>query len=220
MRIERSMKRELTTTTATARQGKAVHRMGIRVSFPQFDAKDYRYGEESMGFRRNWRRIDDAVKRILRLKFQMGLFETPLAGTSFCHNGKPGEELLLPLPKKAKILVAGSHADNLGYQCGGWTITWQGLSGNNITDGTTILQAITNTVHPETEVVYELNPSADFVKSSGFSYGILVVGEHPYAESDGDNLNLTIPAPGPSTLTNIWRLWLHREACSDLVQDH
>lgn len=102
-------------------------------------------------------RIDDAVKRILRLKFQMGLFETPLAGTSFVNklgcqehrelareavkkslvllqNGKPGEEPLLPLPKKAKILVAGSHADNLGYQCGGWTITWQGLGGNNITD--------------------------------------------------------------------------------------
>ena len=41
-------------------------------------------------------------------------------------NGKPAAKPLLPLPKKAaKILVAGSHADNLGYQCGGWTITWQ-----------------------------------------------------------------------------------------------
>lgn len=46
-------------------------------------------------------------------------------------------ESLLPLPKKAtKILVAGSHADNLGYQCGGWTIEWQGLGGNNLTSGT------------------------------------------------------------------------------------
>lgn len=51
-------------------------------------------------------------------------------------NGKAANEPLLPLPKKAnKILVAGSHADNLGYQCGGWTIAWQGLSGNNITIG-------------------------------------------------------------------------------------
>jgi beta-glucosidase-like glycosyl hydrolase len=42
----------------------------------------------------------------------------------------------LPLPKKAgKILVAGSHADNLGNQCGGWTISWQGQPGNNITAG-------------------------------------------------------------------------------------
>lgn len=51
-------------------------------------------------------------------------------------NGESGDDPLLPLPKKAKkILVAGSHADNLGYQCGGWTIEWQGLSGNNLTSG-------------------------------------------------------------------------------------
>lgn len=51
-------------------------------------------------------------------------------------NGKSANESLLPLPKKAsKILVAGSHADNLGYQCGGWTIGWQGFSGNNGTRG-------------------------------------------------------------------------------------
>lgn len=51
-------------------------------------------------------------------------------------NGKSANDPMLPLPKKAKkILVAGSHADNLGYQCGGWTITWQGLSGNNNTIG-------------------------------------------------------------------------------------
>lgn len=51
-------------------------------------------------------------------------------------NGKKGDKPLLPLPKKAsKILVAGSHANDLGSQCGGWTITWQGLEGNNLTSG-------------------------------------------------------------------------------------
>lgn len=51
-------------------------------------------------------------------------------------NGKNASDPLLPLPKKAsRILVAGSHADNLGYQCGGWTITWQGFRGNNETSG-------------------------------------------------------------------------------------
>lgn len=51
-------------------------------------------------------------------------------------NGKNGSNPLLPLPKKAsKILVAGTHADNLGYQCGGWTIAWQGFTGNNYTRG-------------------------------------------------------------------------------------
>lgn len=55
-------------------------------------------------------------------------------------NGKSADDPMLPLPKKAKkILVAGTHADNLGYQCGGWTITWQGLSGNNLTAGKYLL---------------------------------------------------------------------------------
>lgn len=51
-------------------------------------------------------------------------------------NGKVSSQPLLPLPKNAaKILVAGSHADNLGYQCGGWTISWQGIGGNDLTTG-------------------------------------------------------------------------------------
>ncbi|MBA0590849.1 hypothetical protein Gorai_019539 [Gossypium raimondii] len=172
-------------------------------------------------------RIDDAVKRILLVKFTMGLFENPLADEKIVEqlgceahrelareavrkslvllkNGKSADAPLLPLPKKASnILVAGSHADNLGYQCGGWTIKWMGFSGNNLTTGTTILTAIKNTVEPTTKVVYNENPDAEFVKSGGFSYAIVVVGEHPYAETKGDNLNLTIPEPGPSTITNV-----------------
>lgn len=51
-------------------------------------------------------------------------------------NGESPSGPLLPLPKKAsKILVAGSHADNLGYQCGGWTIEWQGVNGNDLLEG-------------------------------------------------------------------------------------
>ncbi|GMH23019.1 hypothetical protein Nepgr_024862 [Nepenthes gracilis] len=172
-------------------------------------------------------RIDDAVKRILRVKFQMGLFENALADTRLVKqlgsqehrelarkavrqslvllkNGESADKPLLPLPKKAsKILVAGSHADNLGYQCGGWTIEWQGLSGNNHTSGTTILEAIKSTVDPSVEVVYKEDPDAEFVKSSDFSHAIVVVGEHPYAETAGDSLNLTIADPGPSTITNV-----------------
>lgn len=111
-------------------------------------------------------------------------------------SGKP----LLPLPKKAtKILVAGSHADNLGYQCGGWTIEWQGDTGRT-TVGTTILDAVKAAVDPSTQVVFAENPSAEFVKGGGFSYAIVAVGEHPYTETKGDNLNLTIPEPGVSTV--------------------
>ncbi|CAI0388399.1 unnamed protein product [Linum tenue] len=110
----------------------------------------------------------------------------------------------LPLPKYgAKILVAGTHANNLGYQCGGWTMQWQGQSGNNITQGTTILSAIASTVDPSTEVLYSVDPSAELIELGNFSHAIVVVGEVPYAEFDGDNGNLTIPEPGLTTISNV-----------------
>jgi len=171
-------------------------------------------------------RINDAVRRILRVKFTMGLFEHPMANPNLANqlgskahrklareavrkslvllkNGKSTSKPLLPLDKNApKILVAGTHPDNLGYQCGGWTITWQGLSGDS-TKGTTILEAIKSAVSPSTEVVYQENPAAKYVKGQGFSYAIVVVGEAAYAETFGDNLNLTIPLGGGDTIKNI-----------------
>eukprot|EP01018_Ginkgo_biloba_P011701 Gb_05179 [translate_table: standard] len=171
-------------------------------------------------------RINDAVRRILRVKFSLGLFEHPMADLSLADqvgskehrelareavrkslvllkNGKSADKPLLPLDKKAsKILVAGTHPDNLGYQCGGWTIEWQGLSGN-ITVGTTILGAVKSSVSPSTEVVYEQSPDANYVKGKSFSYAIIVVGEQPYAETFGDNLNLTIASDGIDTIKNV-----------------
>ncbi|XP_020579699.1 uncharacterized protein LOC110024215 [Phalaenopsis equestris] len=172
-------------------------------------------------------RIDDAVSRILRVKFALGLFESPMADFSFMaelgkkehrelareavrkslvllKNGKSDRNPFLPLPKKApKILVAGSHADNLGYQCGGWTIEWQGLGGD-ITVGTTILNTIKSTIDPSTEVLYNENPDISFMQDNNFSYAIIVVGEPPYAEFAGDNLNnLVLLEPAPSTIQTI-----------------
>lgn len=171
-------------------------------------------------------RIDDAVKRILRVKFTMGLFENPLADYSMTKylgiqehrdlareavrkslvllkNGESGDDPLIPLSKTApKILVAGTHADDIGNQCGGWTIEWHGKSGN-ITAGTTILTGIKSAVDPKTEVVFSENPESGFVKSNNFSYAIVVVGELPYSETVGDSLNLTLPDPGPSIISNV-----------------
>ncbi|KAM6584090.1 hypothetical protein CsatB_011092 [Cannabis sativa] len=172
-------------------------------------------------------RIDDAVQRILLVKFAMGLFENPLADYSLVNelgsqahrdlareavrksmvllkNGKNETNQILPLSKKVhKILVAGAHADNLGYQCGGWTISWQGFSGNKNTRGTTIADAIKSTVDPSTEVIYSENPDAEFVKSNDFAYAIVVVGEHPYAETAGDSTTLTMADPGPNVINNV-----------------
>jgi beta-glucosidase len=69
--------------------------------------------------------------------------------------------------------------------------------------GTTILNAIKATVDTSTQVVFNENPDPAFVNSNGFSYAIVVVGEQPYAETKGDNLNLTLPEPGPSTINNV-----------------
>lgn len=98
-------------------------------------------------------RIDDAVRRILRVKFTAGLFEKPYADRSLLgmvgnqehrnvareavrkslvllKNGNGEADRVLPLSKTAsKILVAGSHANDIGLQCGGWTIGWQGSPG-------------------------------------------------------------------------------------------
>ncbi|XP_027362787.1 uncharacterized protein LOC113870390 [Abrus precatorius] len=172
-------------------------------------------------------RIDDAVERILLVKFTMGLFENPLADFSLVNelgsqehrdlareavrkslvllkNGKNESSPLLPLPKKVpKFLVAGTHADNLGYQCGGWTIKWQGFTGNSDTRGTTILGAIKSAVDPSTEVIFHDNPDGDFVKSNNFEYAIVVVGEPPYAETAGDSTELTMMDPGPNVINNV-----------------
>jgi beta-glucosidase len=152
-------------------------------------------------------RIDDAVRRILTIKFRMKLFERPFTDRSLLSTvGSPENravakqcvrESIVLLKKKdgimpvqksnVRILVAGSNADNLGNQCGGWTISWQGSSGN-ITTGTTILQGIRNAV---TDAQIEYSLSGDFSNTS-CDYSIAVIGETSYAEGQGDKADLSI----------------------------
>jgi beta-glucosidase len=147
-------------------------------------------------------RIDDANRRILTKKFELGLFERPLADRSYLSTvGSAAHRALarravaqsqvvlknsagiLPLAREDnRIFVAGKSADNIGNQSGGWTISWQGSSGN-ITPGTTILQGIRNTVAPSTTVTYSANGSGI---DSSYRVAIAVVGETPYAEGRGD----------------------------------
>jgi len=163
-------------------------------------------------------RIDDAVTRILRVKYQLGLFENPLADRSLL--GTVGslenrevarqcvreslvllknENDVLPINKTgSKILVAGANADNLGHQCGGWTISWQGDSGD-ITTGTTIYNAILNSVSDQTNVVY----SEDGTNASSADVAIAVIGEGPYAEMQGDRDDLSLSDSDIQTLTNL-----------------
>jgi beta-glucosidase len=145
-------------------------------------------------------RIDDAVSRILRQKFELGLFEHPFATTDDIGQvGSPehralareavarsqvllkNSDGLLPLAPSGNIYVAGRNADNIGNQAGGWTIQWQGASGD-IIPGTTILDGIRE-VAPGANVTFSEDASAPM---DGADVGIVVVGETPYSEGYGD----------------------------------
>jgi beta-glucosidase len=155
-------------------------------------------------------RIDDAVRRILRIKFQMGLFENAYTDPkltaeigSTAHREVARrcvrESLVLlknaghtlPLAKNLKhLVVVGKAADDLGVQCGGWTIDWQGKSGEVTHGGTTILTAIRQAVKSDTEVIF----SPDGSQTKGADAVIVVVGEQPYAEMKGDRGDLNLAA--------------------------
>jgi beta-glucosidase len=159
-------------------------------------------------------RIDDAVRRILRVKFQMSLFDAVDDPALTAAIGSPAhrqvvrecvsESLVLlknshhvlPLKKTIKrIAVAGKGADDIGIQCGGWTIDWQGKTGNVTSGGTTLLAAIKKTVSPETEVIY--SPDGSDLQSPDVV--IVTIGEQPYAEFKGDRQELNL-APEDAAL--------------------
>jgi beta-glucosidase len=158
-------------------------------------------------------RIDDAVTRILRVKFALGLMDknrSPMTDRHFQDLfGSPehrevarqavresvvllkNDKSVLPLSKTmGRIHVAGAGADSLGMQCGGWTIGWQGSMNNVIPGGTSLLTAIRRAVSGNTQVTY----SADGSGAEGADVGVLVVGEKPYAEHNGDKADLSLSA--------------------------
>jgi len=147
-------------------------------------------------------RIDDAVSRILTKKFELGLFEHPMSDRSYAstigsqaHRDLARQAVresqvllknnngILPLAKTGgKIFVAGKNADDLGNQAGGWTVSWQGASGNTI-PGTSVLQGIRAAVGQGATVTYSKDGTGI---DSSYRAAIAVVGETPYAEGKGD----------------------------------
>lgn len=148
-------------------------------------------------------RLDEAARRILKVKFVIGLFDKePMGSDSLIIPNSGHREIarravrqslvvlkddgVLPLSKKTRRLyVAGSAADNIGRQSGGWSVEWQGFDGNGVS-GTSILQGIEAALSPSTHIEYDEHGM--FPESAERAdIGIAVVGERPYAEGWGDN---------------------------------
>ena len=169
-------------------------------------------------------RIDDAVSRILRVKFMAGLFEQPYADPARLprvgadeHRALAREAVakslvllknegaLLPLAKDLPLLfVAGEAADDIGLQAGGWTIEWQGAAGQ-ITEGTTLLEGIRQSVADPDAVQFNRFGRFESVLAANGQpaiapVGVLVVGETPYAEGRGDSNDLSLSGADLATL--------------------
>lgn len=163
-------------------------------------------------------RIDDAARRILLVKAGLGLFERPFSDPALIstvgsqeHRDLArqavresmvllkNENNALPISSTVtSIYVAGAGANDIGMQCGGWTIEWQGKMGS-IQPGTTLLKGIQDAASGSSKVEY--NPTGDF--NSTAEIGIAVVGEQPYAEGVGDRADLSLSAEDIQTITNL-----------------
>lgn len=173
-------------------------------------------------------RLDDAVRRILRAKIKGGLFtlgapkDRALAG-KWANLGSPEHRAvarqavreslvliknqghILPLKAKARILVTGDGADNIGKQAGGWTITWQGTGNSNadFPNGQSIYAGIAEAVEKAGGVA---SLSDNGVYKEKPDVAIVVIGEDPYAEFQGDRANLDYKSGDRSDLDLIARL--------------
>jgi beta-glucosidase len=153
-------------------------------------------------------RVDDAVKRILTVKLDLGLFDDPYLdnmpiGVSEIGSGEgralakklveksqvllKNDNNVLPFKRGQKIYITGPAADNVGIMCGGWTLSWQGLAEKDLTPGTTIMQSLLDCADE-----YGLTIITDESQADEADVVLMVLGEKPYAEYEGDAENLSI----------------------------
>lgn len=173
-------------------------------------------------------RINDAVSRILRVKMRAGLFDKPspanraLSGkTELIGSDKhralarravreslvllKNKNQLLPLSQHQNILITGDGANNIGKQSGGWSITWQGTNNTNddFPGGTSIYQGIKKKLY-QADGLLELSIDGNFNQRPDVA--IVVFGEEPYAEGNGDLDNLDFQRGNKKDLALIERL--------------
>ncbi|HEX5497489.1 MAG TPA: glycoside hydrolase family 3 N-terminal domain-containing protein, partial [Mycobacteriales bacterium] len=176
-------------------------------------AQDVRQGKVTV------RRIDQSVRRILRLKFELGLFDHPFVDTSHADAGVTAgrdaaltaaresmtllrnQNKVLPLRSGAKLVVTGPSADSMTNQLGGWSVEWQGVFGSGhvccvgppdqIPPGTTVLKGLQAA---DPRVTFAPDQAAAVAATRSADAAVVVVGEKAYAEGLGDNPSPALPA--------------------------
>ncbi len=173
-------------------------------------------------------RVEDAVLRILRVKARAGLMDAgrpstrPHAGDASLLGAAEHRALarravreslvllknsggLLPLRRDMEILVAGEGADNIPMQSGGWSVTWQGTETTNadFPGATSVYAGIARAV-AEGGGRATLSPDGSFTRRPDVA--IVVFGEAPYAEGEGDLESLSFSAQRPGPLALLRRL--------------
>ncbi|HEV8403327.1 MAG TPA: glycoside hydrolase family 3 protein [Candidatus Limnocylindrales bacterium] len=192
-------------TTAVARAiGAGIDMVMVPSDGPRFQAA-VRAGLASGAIAQT--RIDDAVSRILRVKFELGLFEHPMppdgrveavgsaADRALARTAVAESMVLLktaagvlPVGPDDTVLLTGPGADDIGTQSGGWTVSWQGRTGDT-TPGTTIADAMGRRLGDRLSTY----PTADAIPADAHAtVGIVVLAEPPYAEGKGDSATLAL----------------------------
>ena len=166
-------------------------------------------------------RVDDAVTRILRVKLAMGLIDGPAAGKPSSSSkadralaaevGSDAHRALarravaasmvvlkndggaLPIePTADRIHVTGRGADDVGLQCGGWTVDWQGKAGQTLPGATSILEGLRQRATGGPGEVVQVTTPRDRLTAAGADVALVVIGETPYAEFRGDRAELSL----------------------------
>uniref|UniRef100_K3W7X0 beta-glucosidase n=1 Tax=Globisporangium ultimum (strain ATCC 200006 / CBS 805.95 / DAOM BR144) TaxID=431595 RepID=K3W7X0_GLOUD len=171
-------------------------------------------------------RVKDSVRRILIVKAKLGLYQNPVPGAEHVENIGQAEDKrialqlaresivllknrnnILPLQENSTVFLTGHAADNVGLLCGGWTLTWQGVSGNSMfLNGVSLKQGIMNVLNGNSSITYfnPLQPSGLLqsgelgmakIMARAAEFTIISIGEGTYAEKPGDIEDLSLP-PG------------------------
>ncbi|RLN73845.1 hypothetical protein BBJ28_00019628 [Nothophytophthora sp. Chile5] len=173
-----------------------------------------------------FKRIKTSVRRILRTKIKLGLYENPVPGTGddIAQVGQEesrtaalqlaresivllkNQDDLLPLSLDSDVFLTGHAADNVGLLCGGWSLRWQGVSGNAMfPNGISLKQGLANVLDVSTDSIPTANglhPNGSYSctdleavkhEAAASEFTIIAIGEGPYAEKPGDLDDLNLP---------------------------